>query len=152
MPSTCRVAVGGATENVSGKGSGGKGKQNQRQNSDIEFFNYHPMDSKLWEEVVHQFGGKCVVDLTCSDFRLAYNCLVNRVPYFGFAFTDPHQKIGMDYLHSKIMQAYADERSPLFQASFASLLEEIGAEDCLHLKNHDLDNMYRSVPFLRNSS
>ena len=115
-----RIAVGG-----SGADSDiGRGKKT-RQDADMEPFSYHSVSSDLYAELIHMTNCKGVIDLTCSDFEFATVCLEQRVPYFGYGFTDDHVCLGMQYLFDGVMKKLSDEKSALYQARYAELLATI---------------------------
>ena len=55
----------------------------------------HPLPSKFWEEVVHDYQLGAILDVAAGDGSLALTAVRHRLPYTGFVFHNAPQ--GLDY-------------------------------------------------------
>lgn len=109
------IPVGGKTE-----GADPDAEQPERKTDTTEVpVAYHGMPSVWYEELIHTFFTKSVVDLTPVDGRFAWQALVHRVGYVGIAFTPKHA----DAIYKRLMDQIKEEMclpaSRMFNAQYA---------------------------------
>ena len=87
------------------------------------------MSKLFYRELLHMLNCRCVIDLTCNDFILPFAALEQKVPYFGFTFSDVHTETGMDHFQHRVLQAFTEEGNALYQAGYAELIGRIEREE-----------------------
>ena len=115
------IAVGGKTD---GAAEGSKTVLGDRANNAPEPVCFWSLPPEWYDEVIHSFFAKLVLDLTPLDAKFALCALRNRVGYVGVAFNADHVKLMEDRLMSHLKKEMKDSASPLFNAAYA---EAVGA-------------------------
>ncbi|CAK0880249.1 unnamed protein product [Prorocentrum cordatum] len=116
------IAVGGKTEGI-------EPLQERKTDETMIPVNFHGMPMVYYNELIHMFYVKCVLDLTPTDAKFAWACLQERIAYVGVAFTKEHMEKIYSYLTDLVKQAMADAGSKLFNKDYAkSLGMELTAE------------------------
>ena len=113
------IPVGGKTKDKEEE------KMNDRMKNTLEPVAYHSAPLELYEELLHDFYAKFVVDLTPLDGRFAYAALRNRIGYIGIAYNPEHQRLLEERLLSLLEADMRNSESPLFSASYC---EAVGCE------------------------
>ena len=81
---------------------------------------FHNMPEQWYDELLHTYYAKLVLDLSPLDGRFALQCLRNRVGYVAICFNDDHVKFLQEYLLQQLQSDMKDSKSPLFNQAFAS--------------------------------
>ena len=108
------IAVGGKT-----KGASPDDAREARTDTVVEPVTYHGMPHAWYEELIHTFFCKAVVDLTPLDGKFAWVCLTNRIGYVGIAFTEKHQEMLYDRLKVLLKAEMCKAGSRLYNAQYA---------------------------------
>ena len=115
------IAVGGKTD---GAAEGSKTVLGDRTNNAPEPVCFWSLPQEWYDELIHSFFAKLILDLTPLDAKFALCALRNRVGYAGVAFNADHVKLMEDRLISHLKKEMKDSASPLFNAAYA---EAVGA-------------------------
>jgi hypothetical protein len=108
------IPVGGKTEGTDPDG------QPDRKTDTTELpVAYHGMPAVWYEELIHTFFVKSVVDLTPGDAKFAWQALVNRIGYVGIAFTPAHGAAIYKRLKDQIKEEMIKPGSRMFNAQYA---------------------------------
>lgn len=83
---------------------------------------------KLYEEFLHSFCLKAVIDLTAGDGHFALACLREKKPYVGVVFGECHRDMLYARLVRQVFKEMRKEDSPLYQAALAGVLDPLEAE------------------------
>ena len=82
-------------------------------------FAYHGMPTVWYDEVIHTFFVKSIVDLTPGDAKFAWQALVHRIGYVGIAFTPAHASAIYNRLKGQIKEDMCKPGSRMFSAQYA---------------------------------
>lgn len=122
---SARVAVGGVT--VEGADEVDKHAlevaRKKRADGAIEPMCFHTMLPEFYEEILHAYQPRAVVDWTCTDGRFAAVCTEAGVPYVGWTLTDKHCEAVTRRVAHMVFQKMTSEQSPLYDAVCAKLMK-----------------------------
>ncbi|CAL1151682.1 unnamed protein product [Cladocopium goreaui] len=127
------IAVGGKTEEAKDEP-----KQVDRLKNKQEPFCFWGSPLELYEEYLHTFFAKMVLDLTPSDAKFAFACLRNRVGYVGLAFSQFHAEKMEERLLQLVEKEMLDSNSPLYSIAYSKALKG-GAADSASPQNSNED-------------
>ena len=113
------ILVGGKTEEADDARKG-----HDRNSNAEEPVCFHSAPLALYEELIHDFFAKMVIDLTPCDARFAWACLQSRTAYLAIAYNEEHKKLMEERLLSQLAEAMAKENSPLFNKSYAAARDQ----------------------------
>jgi hypothetical protein len=82
-------------------------------------FVYHGMPAVWYEELIHTFFVKAIVDLTPGDAKFAWQALINRIGYVGIVFTPAHGAAITKRLKDQIKEEMIKPGSRMFNAQYA---------------------------------
>ena len=74
----------------------------------------------FYQEVIHKFFSKMVMDLTPLDARFAQAALQSRIGYIGIAFNDEHAEMMKSKLIKDLKTLMLEEGSGVFSAAYAT--------------------------------
>lgn len=80
---------------------------------------FHGMPINFYNEMIHTFYAKAVVDLTPLDGKFAWASLQQRVGYIGICFTDEHAELLYGHLRDLMRAEMGDPSSKLFNKEYA---------------------------------
>ena len=112
---TARSDVGGPTPGV-------ESASERRAASDIEPVAYHGQTIHVWEELTHSYNVKGWIDLTALEEILALHCVVWKLPYIGFCYTEEGRVRLIEQLRKRIFVEFQNEQSPLYHPPLVKLL------------------------------
>ena len=107
------VPVGGKTADDAGD------RTSNRAANELEPMCYHSLPLAFYEEILHGYYAKMVVDMTPSDARFAWACLRTRTGYVGICFTEAHVRGLENRLLELLKEDVVDPNSPLFSAAYS---------------------------------
>ncbi|CAK9038002.1 Uncharacterized protein SCF082_LOCUS22412 [Durusdinium trenchii] len=107
------VPVGGKTADDAGD------RTSNRAANELEPMCYHSLPLAFYEEILHGYYAKMVVDMTPSDARFAWACLRTRTGYVGICFTEAHVRGLENRLLELLKEDMVDPNSPLFSAAYS---------------------------------
>ena len=96
--------------------------------SDDVPLNYFSNDPRMYEEMDHMCNSLAWVDLTASNTDLCLQCVKKQKPYLGFLWTDAHLTAFKARIEQQVFELFQTQGSPLFEAGFVDLLQELGRE------------------------
>ena len=70
--------------------------------------------STVYEEIIHRFYAKIVIDITPGQGTFGEMCIKHRIGYFCVAFTEAHAQFLHNKFQASALQYMADESSALF--------------------------------------
>lgn len=111
------IQVGGKTE----VGEGDVGPQRRTPTTRVPVC-WHSGPEELYAELLYDFYGKLVIDLTPLDGRFAWLCLKSHVAYVGMAFTEYHSQMLESRLLELLKHEMAQPGSRLFNPHYAAAL------------------------------
>ena len=128
-----RIAVGGNTETApqeSGKRPTYKRAELRRklhgdEAQQFEPLSYAGMPPEFYEDLIHVWTPKAVIDFTASDLTPAYTCLEKRVPYLGVCWTEAHVVAGYKHLAELVFEGMKKESSPLHDPKLCALVQKL---------------------------
>ena len=68
----------------------GEPKAAPRKNDTLVPICFHSPPEAFYEELIHCFYAKLVVDMSCPDSKFAWTCLHERIGYCGIAYSEEH--------------------------------------------------------------
>lgn len=80
---------------------------------------YHGMPEAWYQELIHTFFLKLVVDLTPGDAKFAWQALLNRIGYVGITFSPAHSTGIYHHLKTQMKQEMCKPGSRMFNAQYA---------------------------------
>ena len=83
---------------------------------------YNPMPEKWYDELIHMFFARLIIDLSATDAKFAWVALQNHVGYIGIAYTDDHKQKIIARLVELMKVAMADTRSRVYNAAYATAI------------------------------
>ncbi len=89
------------------------------QDDSIVPVTYHSFPEALYEEFMHDFFCKLVIDLSPCDAKFAWAALTHRVGYVGISFNEDHSRFMHDRLMERLKVMMADPQCKLFNAQYA---------------------------------
>ena len=107
------VAVGGKT-----KYGSEEPKMSNRSNNGEEPLCYWSMPLNWYEELIHQYYGKLIIDLTPGDGRFAWASLLTRTGYVGICYTQEHVEALEKRIFELLEAEMIDSSSPLFNHAY----------------------------------
>lgn len=96
---------------------------------DAEPVFWHATPVKFWEEMVHDYSIKAMVDLTPGDGAKALACLRARIPYVGVVFGDAHRAQLFKHLDISVMKFLQTEGDKLYQPGLAQIIKAAPHKD-----------------------
>ena len=78
---------------------------------------WHTSHWSLYEELLHSFGAKMVLDFTCTDEVFCMAAVARRTPYIGVVWTEAHKAELEKRIAVCIWNKMLDSESPLYQVS-----------------------------------
>ena len=113
-----RVAVGGKTEGEEiGRGTKRKGPDT------IEPVFWHSRPKIFFQEVIHRFKPKAIIDCGMSDGILALECTKMRIPYIGFGLTEIHVELLKAHMVQELMKSFHTEGEKEYDPELALLFK-----------------------------
>lgn len=70
---------------------------------------YHSLGSELYEELIHSYCVKGIIDLTCNDAILPEVCVRKRIPYLGVCLSDAHCKAIEERVGDRVFTKFQEE-------------------------------------------
>lgn len=107
------VAVGGKT-----KYGSEEPKMSNRSSNGEEPLCYWSMPLNWYEELIHQYYGKLVIDITPGDGRFAWASLLTRTGYVGICYTQEHVEALEKRIFELLEAEMIDSKSPLFNHAY----------------------------------
>ena len=107
------VAVGGKT-----KYGSEEPKMSNRSNNGEEPLCYWSMPLNWYEELIHQYYGKLIIDLTPGDGRFAWASLLTRTGHVGICYTQEHVEALEKRIFELLQAEMIDSSSPLFNHAY----------------------------------
>ncbi|CAJ1450592.1 unnamed protein product [Effrenium voratum] len=108
---------------------GGLGQVEPAQEfSDGEPVAWHSMKERVYEEVLHSWQCKKVLDGSTLDDTFALAALKQNVVYVGVVWSEQHKEFLHQRLVKRVWDSYMDPDSPLYQIGLAELLKAPEAE------------------------
>ena len=80
---------------------------------------HHGMPPAWYDELIHTFFVKAIVDLTPLDAKFAWQAVINRVAYVGIAFTEEHKIMIYARLVELMKSEMCKPGSKLYNAQYA---------------------------------
>eukprot|EP00812_Abedinium_dasypus_P014810 NODE_836_length_1348_cov_3.029389.p2 GENE.NODE_836_length_1348_cov_3.029389~~NODE_836_length_1348_cov_3.029389.p2 ORF type:complete len:272 (+),score=118.81 NODE_836_length_1348_cov_3.029389:215-1030(+) len=114
-----RIAVGGKTAG---------GTPAKRQDDATEPIFWKGMPPNFYDEVLHRFFAKNVVDLTAGNGEFMLQSVRNRVGYFGICLTSIHKTELEKMARIYILKAMCDETCALYSPKCAEAFEKYGVD------------------------
>ena len=108
------IAVGGKT-----KGASPDDVVERKTDSTQVPVTHHGMPPAWYDELIHTFFVKAIVDLTPLDAKFAWQAVLNRVGYVGIAFTEEHQTMIYARLVEQMKIEMCQTGSKLYNAQYA---------------------------------
>ena len=113
-----RVAVGGKTEGEEiGRGTKRKGPDT------IEPVFWPSRPKNFFQEVIHRFKPKAIIDCGMSDGILALECTKMRIPYIGFGLTEIHVELLKAHMVQELMKSFHTEGEKEYDPELALLFK-----------------------------
>jgi hypothetical protein len=113
-----RVAVGGKTDGEEiGRGAKRKGVDA------VEPTFWHSRPRKFYQELIHRFRPKAILDLTMGDGVLALESAKARIPYLGFGLTTTHVEMLKARLVQEMLKAFYTEGEKEYDPELAILFK-----------------------------
>ena len=111
---------------MGGKTQGAEGSVAPERETDSTVLpiTYHGMPSQWYDELIHTFFVKAVIDLTPLDGKFAWQCILNRVGYIGIAFTTEHESQLFNRLKAMYKLEMSKAGSALFNVQYAKAIGE----------------------------
>lgn len=76
------------------------------------------MPLNWYEELIHQYYGKLVIDITPGDGRFAWASLLTRTGYVGICYTQEHVEALEKRIFELLEAEMIDSKSPLFNHAY----------------------------------
>ena len=108
------IAVGGKT-----KGASPDDVVERKTDSTQVPVTHHGMPPAWYDELIHMFFCKAIVDLTPLDAKFAWQAVLNRVGYVGIAFTEEHKTMIYARLVEQMKIEMCQPGSKLYNAQYA---------------------------------
>ena len=108
------IAVGGKT-----KGAHPDDVVERKTDSTQVPVTHHGMPPAWYDEIIHMFYCKAIVDLTPLDAKFAWQAVINRVGYVGIAFTEEHKTMLYKRLVELMKIEMCQTGSKLYNAMYA---------------------------------
>ena len=108
------IAVGGKT-----KGASPDDVVERKTDSTQVPVTHHGMPPAWYDELIHMFFCKAIVDLTPLDAKFAWQAVLNRVGYVGIAFTEEHKSMIYARLTEQMKIEMCQPGSKLYNAQYA---------------------------------
>ena len=108
------IAVGGKT-----KGASPDDVVERKTDSTQVPVTHHGMPPAWYDELIHMFFCKAIVDFTPLDAKFAWQAVLNRVGYVGIAFTEEHKTMIYARLVEQMKIEMCQPGSKLYNAQYA---------------------------------
>ncbi|CAE7207986.1 unnamed protein product [Symbiodinium sp. KB8] len=108
------IEVGGKTENADDAG------REPRTDAVLEPVCYHSMPAEFYDELVHMFYAKLVIDLCPSDGKLAFTAIKHRIGYVGITYNAEHAAFLEERLVHLIREQMTVPSSPLYNIQYST--------------------------------
>ena len=108
------IAVGGKTEGVDPED-----EVERKTEATMVPFTYHSMPEGWYQELIHTFFIKLVVDLTPGDAKFAWQALLNRIGYVGITFSPEHSTGIYHHLKTQMKQEMCKPGSRMYNDQYA---------------------------------
>lgn len=108
------VAVGGKTEVAPEDAAKGP-----RSNQSMFPVCHHCMPEKFYEEMIHTFFAKCVIDLSPASGKFAWVALKSKIGYVGITYTKSHAHLLRAHLVDLMKREMAVPASKVYNAEYA---------------------------------
>ena len=76
---------------------------------------WHAMPTPFYQEIVHKFDVRVMLDATASCEHAAVACLRSKAAYIGVVWTDFHRDALLCQIQKRVWEEYQDSASPLYQ-------------------------------------
>ena len=90
---------------------------------------WHSMSHKFYEELIHSFSVRVVLDLTCLDGLFPVASILTKTPYIGVVFSEEHRQAMHSYLVNTVFAEMQSEGSPIYQAGLVEILKPSDDDD-----------------------
>ena len=91
----------------------------------FEPMSYAGMPPEFYEDLIHVWTPKAIIDFTAADLTPAFTCLEKKVPYLGVCFTESHMIQGYKHLAELTFEAMKSESSPLHDPKLCALVQKL---------------------------
>jgi hypothetical protein len=118
-----RIAVGGKTEGEEiGRGAKRKGADT------VEPTFWHSRPRKFYQELIHRYRPKAILDFSMGDGVLALESAKARIPYLGFGLTTTHVELLKAHLVQEMMKVFYTEGEKEYDPELAVLFKTQSAK------------------------
>ena len=119
-----RIPVGGGVDSNDPDDDGAADvKVRTRAKTDEEPLLYHAVPTTALRELLHSLDAVACISLA-GEGKMAFECILRRIPYFGLAFTPAHVQRLTHRIEASVFAAMQDAESKLFQPALAKLLAD----------------------------
>ena len=122
-----RIPVGGGIADPGADDDEPAEKVKTRNKADEEPLLYHNVPSAALRELLNSVDAVACISLA-GEGKMAFECIMNRIPYFGVCFTETHMERLTRRLEASIFAAMQDSESKFFQPSLSKLLNSATPE------------------------
>ena len=122
-----RIPVGGGIADPGGEDDEPSEKAKTRNKTDEEPLLYHSVPSAALRELLHSVDAVACISLG-GEGKMAFECIMNRIPYFGVCFTETHQERLLLRLEASVFAAMQDSESKFFQPALSKLISSATPE------------------------
>ena len=123
-----RIPVGGAAGGIGGDAGAEEDepteKAKTRNKTDEEPLLYHSVPSAALRELLNSVDAVACISLA-GEGKMAFECVMNRIPYFGLCFTETHMERLTRRLEASVFAAMQDSESKFFQPTLSKLLSSM---------------------------
>ena len=122
-----RIPVGGGIADPGAEDDEPTEKVKTRNKTDEEPLLYHNVPSAALRELLHSVDAVACISLA-GEGKMAFECIMNRIPYFGVCFTETHMEKLSRRLEASVFAAMQDAESKFFQPALSKLLSSATQE------------------------
>lgn len=76
---------------------------------------WHFSSEQLFDEILHSFAPKAVINATGLDHVLCLSCVKAKIPVVSFVLTEEHQQHLESHIKKRLWSLYLDENSSVYQ-------------------------------------
>ena len=106
-------------------GAGPEGAESLNRTADsVEPLCYHGLPRLFWEDVIHAYDVKAVLDLTAGPATCAEAALNLRVPYYGLCQTFQHLATIKKHLTKRMWEYMKDPENPHYEQGLTESLKK----------------------------
>lgn len=100
----------------------GRGARLARPDEQVEPVFFHSPPLSFFDGIVTDYDLGYIIDLTPGEGHLALTCLRRKMPYVGICLTEAHRTALTTHLCASVQREFLTEGSPLYEPSFAELV------------------------------